>query len=119
LDVGDKAWQEGKAPITRFFTDDGFVRGFPFHHIQKTYEDPVLKALLITYPDGVVEIRGPQVSEFHAQLALGNVDQVRATGKDGIVTVMFYPAVADDDPGDSLLDEDEQPAVAASGEEKG
>ena len=32
------AWQEGKAPIVRFHTDDDKVVGMMFGNIQKTFE---------------------------------------------------------------------------------
>jgi hypothetical protein len=34
-----QAWQEGKAPIVRFVTDDGKVVGMMFAHITRTYGD--------------------------------------------------------------------------------
>jgi hypothetical protein len=111
--IGEKAWQDGKAPITRFVTDDGVVIGLPFHHISKTYEDSKLRALLIWYPVGTVEIRGPAVGEFHRLLALGNVDLVRANG-DGITTLVFYPAEDGPPDAEASLEDDEVPTGVTS-----
>jgi hypothetical protein len=37
--VAGAPWQEGKAPIVRFVTDDHKVIGVMFGHITRTYED--------------------------------------------------------------------------------
>ena len=39
--VAGAPWQEGKAPIIRFVTDDHKVIGVMFGHITRTYEDRV------------------------------------------------------------------------------
>lgn len=74
-----------------------------------------MKALLIWSPLDIFEIRGPEVGEFHAQLALGNIELVRSNGA-GIRTVVYHPADEEDD---TALKDDEQPAVAPSGKSKG
>jgi hypothetical protein len=57
-----QAWQEGKAPIVRFVTDDEKVVGMMFAHITRTYEDQIVKALMVSGPAGVVVVRGPEVA---------------------------------------------------------
>jgi hypothetical protein len=42
-----QAWQEGKAPIVRFITDDDKVVGMMFAHITRTYEDRPIQSLMI------------------------------------------------------------------------
>ena len=39
--VAGAPWQEGKAPIIRFVTDDHKVIGVIFGHITRTFEDQV------------------------------------------------------------------------------
>jgi hypothetical protein len=83
-------WQEGKAPIVRFVTDDDKVVGMMFGHIQRTYEDRVIKVLVVSGPAGVVVIRGPDVPVYHDKLAQGIADIVKPNGK-GITSILYYP----------------------------
>ena len=85
-----QAWQEGKAPIVRFVTDDEKVVGMMFAHITRTYEDQIVKALMVSGPAGVVVVRGPEVAAYHNKLAQGLADLVRANGKE-ITSVLYYP----------------------------
>jgi hypothetical protein len=100
---GSGAWQEGKAPIVRFHTDDDKVVGMMFGHIQRTYEDPVINVLLVSGPAGVIAIRGSGVGQYHDKLAQGMVDMVRANGKE-ITSVLYYP------PASGKEEEEEEPA---------
>jgi hypothetical protein len=86
----DAPWQEGKAPIIRFVTDDHKVIGVMFGHITRTYEDRLGQYLMITSSAGVVVIRGPGVSDYHEKLAQGIADLVEANGKE-ITSVLYYP----------------------------
>jgi hypothetical protein len=88
--VAGAPWQEGKAPIIRFVTDDHKVIGVMFGHITRTYEDRVGQYLMVTSPAGVVVIRGPGVSAYHEKLAQGIADLVEANGKE-ITSVLYYP----------------------------
>jgi hypothetical protein len=83
-------WQEGKAPIVRFVTDDDKVVGMMFGHIQRTYEDRVINVLVVSGPAGVVVIRGPDVPVYHDKLAQGIADIVKPNGK-GITSILYYP----------------------------
>jgi hypothetical protein len=82
-------WQEGKAPIVRFVTDDHKVIGVMFGHITRTYEDRLGQYLMITSSAGVIVIRGPEVSAYHEKLAQGIADLVEANGKE-ITSVLYY-----------------------------
>ena len=88
--VAGAPWQEGKAPIIRFVTDDHKVIGVMFGHITRTYEDRIGQYLMISSPAGVVVIRGPGVSDYHEKLAQGIADLVEANGKE-ITSVLYYP----------------------------
>jgi hypothetical protein len=83
-----QAWQEGKVPIVRFVTDDEKVVGIMFAHITRTYEDQIVKALMVSGPAGVVIVRGPEVAAYHNKLAQGLADlgdiptKVRKTPRD-------------------------------------
>ena len=88
--VAGAPWQEGKAPIIRFVTDDHKVIGVMFGHITRTYEDRVDQYLMISSPAGVVVIRGPGVSDYHEKLAQGIADLVEANGRE-ITSVLYYP----------------------------
>jgi hypothetical protein len=94
-------WQEGKAPIVRFVTDDDKVIGMMFGHIQRTYEDRVIKVLMVSGPAGVIVIRGPEVGVYHDKLAQGQADIVKANGKE-ITSVLYYPPASrkEEDEGD-------------------
>ena len=97
--VAGAPWQEGKAPIIRFVTDDHKVIGVMFGHITRTYEDRIGQYLMISSPGGVVVIRGPGVSDYHEKLAQGIADLVEANGKE-ITSVLYYPPAyeeSDDD----------------------
>jgi hypothetical protein len=94
----DKAWQEGRAPIVRFVTDDQKIVGVMFHHITRTYEDPVIQALLVSTSAGIFELRGPQVGLYHEKLAQGAADLVKANGKE-IISVLYYPPPEDGEEG--------------------
>ena len=85
---GTRAWQEGKAPIVRFVTDDGKVIGMMFGSIQRTYEDRVIKVLMVSGPAGVIVIRGPEVGLYHDKLAQGLADIVQANETD--ITSVLY-----------------------------
>jgi hypothetical protein len=89
-------WQEGKAPIVRFVTDDDKVIGMMFSHIQRTYEDRVIKVLMVSGPAGVVVIRGPEVGAYHDKLAQGLADSVKANGKE-ITSILYYPPSSDEE----------------------
>jgi hypothetical protein len=80
----------GKAPIVRLVTDDEKVVGMMFAHITRTYEDQIVKALMVSGPAGVVVVRGPEVAAYHNNLAQGLADLVRANGKE-ITSVLYYP----------------------------
>jgi hypothetical protein len=99
-----QAWQEGKAPIVRFVTDDEKVVGMMFTHITRTYEDRILKALMVSGPVGVVVVRGPEVAAYHNKLAQGLADLVRANGKE-ITSVLYYPP---QDPGSANVHDEEE-----------
>ena len=88
--VSGAPWQEGRAPIVRFVTDDHKVIGVMFGHITRTFEDRVSQYLMVSSPAGVVVIRGPGVSAYHEKLAQGIADLVQANGKE-ITSVMYYP----------------------------
>jgi hypothetical protein len=88
--VSGAPWQEGKAPIIRFVTDDHKVIGVTFGHITRTYEDRVGQYLMITSSAGVVVIRGPGVGDYHEKLAQGIADLVEANGNE-ITSVLYYP----------------------------
>jgi hypothetical protein len=88
--VAGAPWQEGRAPIVRFVTDDHKVIGVMFVHITRTYEDRVSQYLMVSSPAGVVVIRGPGVSDYHEKLAQGIADLVEANGKE-ITSVLYYP----------------------------
>jgi len=90
LEIAGAPWQEGKAPIVRFVTDDHKVIGVMFGHITRTYEDRLGQYLMITSSAGVVVIRGPGVSAYHEKLAQGIADLVEANGKE-ITSVLYYP----------------------------
>ena len=89
--VAGAPWQEGKAPIIRFVTDDHKVIGVMFGHITRTYEDRLGQYLMVTSPAGVVVIRGPGVSAYHEKLAQGIADLVEANGKRDSTSVLYYP----------------------------
>jgi hypothetical protein len=61
-----------------------------FAHITRTYEDQIVKALMVSGPAGVVVVRGPEVAAYHNKLAQGLADLVRANGKE-ITSVLYYP----------------------------
>src|ERR1700756_694895 len=88
--VAGAPWQEGKAPIVRFITDDYKVIGVMFGHITRTFEDLVSQYLMVSSPAGVIVIRGPGVSAYHEKLAQGIADLVQVTGKE-ITSVFYYP----------------------------
>jgi hypothetical protein len=88
--VAGAPWQEGKAPIIRFVTDDHKVIGVMFGHITRTYEDRLGQYLMITSSAGVIVIRGPGVSAYHEKLAQGIADLVEANGNE-ITSVLYYP----------------------------
>ena len=88
--VAGAPWQEGKAPIIRFVTDDHKVIGVMFGHITRTFEDRVSQYLMVSSPAGVIVIRGPGVSDYHEKLAQGIADLVQANGKE-ITSVLYYP----------------------------
>ena len=96
-------WQEGRAPIVRFVTDDHKVIGVMFGHITRTYEDRVGQYLMVSSPAGVVVIRGPGVSDYHEKLAQGIADLVEANGKE-ITSVSYHPPAYGE--GDEELDEE-------------
>jgi hypothetical protein len=48
----------------------------------RTYEDQIVKALMVSGPAGVVVVRGPEVATYHNRLAQGPADLVRANGKE-------------------------------------
>ena len=97
--VAGAPWQEGKAPIIRFVTDDHKVIGVMFGHITRTFEDRIGQYLMISSPAGVVVIRGPSVSEYHEKLAQGIADLVQANGKE-IISVLYYPPAYEESEGD-------------------
>ena len=88
--VAGAPWQEGRAPIIRFVTDDHKVIGVMFGHITRTYEDRIGQYLMVSSPAGVVVIKGPGVSDYHEKLAQGIADLVEANGKE-ITSVLYYP----------------------------
>jgi len=88
--VAGAPWQEGRAPIVRFVTDDHKVIGVMFGHITRTYEDRIGQYLMVSSPGGVVVIRGPGFSDYHEKLAQGIADLVEANGKE-ITSVLYYP----------------------------
>jgi hypothetical protein len=102
--VAGAPWQEGKAPIIRFVTDDHKVIGVMFGHITRTFEDRLGQCLMISSPAGVVVIRGPGVSDSHEQLAQGIADLVEANGKE-ITSVLYYPPAYEES--DEELDPEE------------
>ena len=99
--IAGAPWQEGKAPIVRFVTDDHKVIGVMFGHITRTFEDRVGQYLMVSSPAGVVVIRGPGVSDYHEKLAQGIADLVEANGKE-ITSVLYYPPAYGD--GEEELD---------------
>ena len=88
--VAGAPWQEGRAPIVRFVTDDSKVVGMMFGHITRTFEDRLSHYLMVSSPAGVVVIRGPGVGAYHEKLAQGIADLVEANGKE-ITSVLYYP----------------------------
>jgi hypothetical protein len=88
--VAGAPWQEGKALIVRFVTDDHKVIGVMFGHITRTYEDRLSNYLMVSSSAGVIVIRGPGVSAYHEKLAQGIADLVEANGKE-ITSVLYYP----------------------------
>jgi hypothetical protein len=93
--IAGAPWQEGKAPITRFVTDDHKVIGVMFGHITRTFEDRVSQYLMVSSPAGVVVVKGPGVSDYHEKLAQGTADLVEANGNE-ITSVLYYPPAYDE-----------------------
>src|SRR5258708_19365420 len=56
--VAGAPWQEGKAPIVRFVTDDHKVIGVMFGHITRTYEDRSSNYLMVSSSAGLNVIKG-------------------------------------------------------------
>src|SRR5258708_40121910 len=88
--VAGAPWQEGKAAIVRFVTDDHKVVGVMLGSITRTYEDRLSNYLMVSSSAGVIVIRGPGVSAYHEKLAQGIADLVEANGKE-ITSVLYYP----------------------------
>jgi hypothetical protein len=91
LDYGQVAscWEESQDPVVSFVLDDGRVFGCPFFHLVDAHYLPATEQLLLRWPSGIVEIRGPKALDFYRVFSKGKGTWLKADGSDVVSVTML------------------------------
>jgi hypothetical protein len=87
--VGSESFEHtSNEPVVSFVLDNGEIFGALLSHLTDARYHPETEKLVLRWPVGIVEVRGPKALEFYKAFAKGRGSWAKADGAD-ILSVTF------------------------------